>query len=97
MPFGSRKPEHAVADDHRDHRVAAAAAAIDRAGGREDVGRRHALGTHALQLRGEHVQQHLGIGLGVEMAPVLADQHLGQLGGVGQIAVVRRGRCRRAR
>jgi hypothetical protein len=40
-------------------------------------------------VRGKHVQQYLGIGLAVQVAPILADQYFGQLGGVGQVAVVR--------
>jgi hypothetical protein len=70
-----------VADDHRDHRIAAAAAAVDGGDRREDVGRRDARRADALQLGGEHVQQHFGIGAGVEVAAVLARQHLGELGG----------------
>jgi hypothetical protein len=78
-----------VADHHRDHRVAAAAAAVDRVHCREDVGRRHARRADALQLGSEHVQQHFGIGSGVEVAAILARYHLGELGGVGEVAVVR--------
>ena len=37
MPCGSRKPSDAVADDHRDHRIAAAAAPIHGVQRREDV------------------------------------------------------------
>ena len=36
---GVAETEDAVADDHRDHRIAAAAAAVDRADRREDVRR----------------------------------------------------------
>ena len=86
---GIAKPQHAVADDHDDHRVAAAAASIHGAGGGKDVGRRHALRADALQLGSEHVEQHFGIGLTVQMPPFLARQHVGQLGRIGQIAVVR--------
>ncbi len=82
------KAENAVADDHRDHGIAAAAAPIDRIQRREHVRRSDARSADALQLRGEHVEQHLGVGSGVEMPAILADQHLGELGGVGQIAVV---------
>ncbi len=86
---GVAKTQHTIADQHGDHGVAAAAAPVDRAGGREDVGRRHARRTHALQLGSEHVQQHFGIGLGIQVAAILAHQHFGQLGGVRQVAVVR--------
>ena len=91
------KAEDAVADDHGHHRVAAAAAPVDGAERGEDVRRRDARGADALQLGGEYVEQHLGIGGGVEVAPVLADQHLGELGGVGQVAVVPEADAVRAR
>ena len=89
MPFGSRNAEQAVADDHGDHRVAAAAAAIHGAHRGEDVGRRDARRAHALQLRGQHVEQHFGIGAGVEVAAVFALEHFAELARVGEIAVVR--------
>ena len=81
--------QDAVADDHGDHGVTAAAASIDRVDGREDVRRRDARRADALQLGGKHVEQHFGVGLGVQVAAILADQHLGELGGVGQVAVMR--------
>ena len=80
--------ENAVTDDHRHHRVAAATAAVHRRQCGEHVRRGDARSADALQLGGEHVQQHFRIGGGVEMAPVLADQDLGELGGVGEVAVV---------
>ena len=83
------KAQHAVADDHNDHRVAAATASVHRTGRRENVRRGHARRADALQLGGEYVQQHFRIRFAVEMAPILADQHLRQFGGVGQVAVVR--------
>ena len=85
---GIAEPEHAVADHHHHHRVAAAAAPVHRAGGRENVGRRHALRANALQLRGQHVEQHFGIGLAVEVAPLFAREHFGQFRGIGEVAVV---------
>ncbi len=42
----------------------------------------------ARQLAREHVEQHFRIGAGVEVAQVLADQYLGELGSVRQVAVV---------
>ena len=57
---------------------------------REDVRRRRARArADALQLVREHVEQHFGVGAGVDVAPVVADQHFRELGGVGQVAVVR--------
>src|SRR5439155_21145407 len=82
------KPEYAVADDHRHHGVAAAATAVQGVERGKHVRGRDAHGPDPLQLGGEHVQQHLRVGGGVEVAPVLADQDLGELGRVGEIAVV---------
>ena len=61
-----------VADDHRDDGITAAATAIHGAHRREDVGGRDPRRADALQLRGEHVEQHFGIGAGVEVAAVFA-------------------------
>ena len=83
------KAQDPVTDDHGHDCVTATAPAIHCARSSEDVGRRHARGAHALQFRGKHVQQHLGIGLAVQVTPILTDQHLGELGGIGQVAVVR--------
>jgi hypothetical protein len=82
------KAQDAVADHHGDHRVAAAAAAVDGVGGGENVGRRHARRADALQFGGQHVEQHFGIRGRVQVAPVLAHQHFGQFARVGQVAVV---------
>ena len=43
----------------------------------------------ALQFIGEDVEQRLGIGAGVQVAPVVIDQQFLQLAGVGEVAVVR--------
>src|SRR5262249_24498265 len=68
--------------------VAATAAAVYRAQCRKHVRGCDAYGTDPLQLGSEHVLQHLGVGGGVEVAPVFADQDLGELCGGGEIAVV---------
>jgi hypothetical protein len=88
MPFGSRKPRMPWPDDHGHDGITAAAAAINRIQGREHVRRRDARRADPLQLGSKHIQQHLRIGRGVEMAAVLAADDLGELRGVGQIAVV---------
>ena len=72
MPLRIAEAEQAVADDHRDHGIAAAAAAIHGVHRGEDVRWRDARRAHALQLGREHVEQHFRIGVGVEVAPVLA-------------------------
>ena len=87
--IGVAKPEHAVADHHDHHGVAATAAPVHGTGRGKDIGRRHALGADSLQLGRQHVEQHFRIGFAVEVPAFLARQHVGQLGGVGQIAVVR--------
>ena len=81
--------DDAVTDDHRDDGVAAAHTPIHRAQGGEDVGRRGARRAEALQLAREHVQQHLGVRARVQVTPVFANQDVGKLRGIGEIAVVR--------
>ncbi len=77
-----------MTDHHRHHCIAPAAAAIHRTGRGENVGRRDAGRTDALQLGRQHIEQHFGIGTGIEMAAVLAHQHLGKFARVRQVAVV---------
>ncbi len=78
-----------MTDDHDHHGVAATAAPVHGGDGSEDVGRRDARRADPLQLGGQHVEQHLGIRLAVEVAALLAREDVGQLGGIGQVAVVR--------
>ena len=78
-----------MADDHGDDGVTAAAAPIHRADRGENVGRRDARRTDALQLGGEHVEQDFRIGTGVEVAAILAFDDFGEFARVGEIAVVR--------
>ncbi len=82
------KRHDAVADDHRHHRIPAAAAPMHSLYGAEDVVDAEAAVGNARQFMGEDVEQYLGIRPGVEVAPVLVDEQLGKLGCVGQIAVV---------
>ena len=86
---GVAEREQPVAGDHRHHRVGAAAAPVD-AGHRREDGRRIELvvGGVLLQLVREHVQQHFGIGVGVDVPQVLPEQLVLQLLGVGEVAVV---------
>ena len=88
--------QDAVADHHGDHGVAAPAAPVNGIGGGENIGRRDARRADPLQFGREHVEQHFRIGSGIQMPAVLAHQHFGEFARIGQIAVVRRGRCRRA-
>ena len=80
--------EDAVADHHRDDGVSAAAAPIDGVGRGKNVGRRDARRADPLQLGGEHVEQHFGIGAGVQVPAVFPHQHFGEFASIGQIAVV---------
>jgi hypothetical protein len=77
-----------MADDHGDHREAAAAAPEDGLQRREQLVGRQPLRGILLQLAGEDVEQHLGIGAGIQVAAIAAHQLSRQLGDVGQVAVV---------
>ena len=81
--------EHAVAGDHRHHRVGAAHAAVH-VGHRGEDGLRIEAQLHRglLELVREHVHQHLGVRAGVDVAPVGAEHLVLQLIGVRQVAVV---------
>src|SRR5688572_4239607 len=81
--------EHAMTENHRDNRVRSAAAPVHRAHDREDVVGGRPWRPEALHLAGEDVEQHLGVGAGVQMPEILAHEHVGQLGGIGEVAVVR--------
>ncbi len=57
-------------------------------------GAKHVVGVdaelvQALQFVGEHVEQHFGIGFGVDVTQIVFEQFLLELRGVGQVAVVR--------
>ena len=80
---------NAMAKNHRDNRVRSEAAPVHRAHDREHVVGGRPERPEALHLAGEDVEQHLGVGAGVQMPEILAHEHLGQLGGVGEVAVVR--------
>src|SRR6516164_4851413 len=87
-PVRVAETENSMADDHGDHRIATAAAAVDRIQCREHIRGGDACAADALQLGGEDVQQHLRIGGGVQVPAILADEDLRELGGVGEVAVV---------
>ena len=85
------KTNDTVAGDHHDHGVGAAATHVHAGDRGEDVfrGGRHL--APALQFMGENVEQHFGIGIGVDMAQIVAEQVLAQFAVVGEIAVVGEG------
>jgi hypothetical protein len=81
--------EQPVPGDHRHHCIGAPAAAMHAGNGLEDGGgveRVRAGGL--LQLVRQHVEKHLGVGVGVDVTQVLAEQVAFELLGVGQVAVV---------
>ena len=87
---GVAEGHQAVAGYHRHHRVSAAHAAMHRLDGAEHRVHAQLIAAEALgQFVGEHVQQHLGVGVGVDMAKIMAE-HVGlEFFGIGQVAVVR--------
>ena len=83
------KGQQAVAGDQRDHRVRAADALVHRADGAEhQLGCQRHIAPGQLHLVRQHVDQHLGIAAGVDMAAVHVEQLFFQCVGVGQVAVV---------
>ena len=88
---GIAEADDAVAGDHGHHGVAATAALMNLGDRGEDV----VLGRLQLvahrQLVGEDIEQHLGIGGGVDVAQIGFVDLAGQLLDVGQVAVVRQG------
>ena len=84
---GVAKTQDAVADNHRDHGIAAGATTVQRADRTEYVFR-FEFTVLALQFMRQHIQHQFRIGLRVQVAPVFLDQQPGQLPGIGEIAVV---------
>src|SRR5262245_30731455 len=82
------KAKYPVADDHRDDGITTAAPTIYGTLRGEHIGRRDARCADALQFRSEYVEQDFRVGLGVQVATILAHQYLGELGHVGEITVV---------
>ena len=63
---------------------------------REHIGRRQRQTARGFfQLVGQHVEQHFGVAVGVDVAVVGGKQLGFQLGGVGQVAVVRQDQAKR--
>ncbi len=61
---------------------------MDTGHGLEDMADVHLQLRVTLQLVGQHVQQDLGIGIGVDLAQVFLEQLLLELVGIGEVAVV---------
>jgi hypothetical protein len=81
--------DHAVAEHHRHDRVTADTTRM-RAGDRfENMIRRQRAAILDLQLVREHVEQHFGIGIGVDVAAIVLEHLAAQRLGVDQVAVVR--------
>ena len=91
---GVAEGEHAVARYHGNDGIRATHALVHLGDGSKDVvdGEMQRVGVLAdglAQLVGEDVEQHFAVGLGVYMAQILGIDLLVQLGGVGEVAVVR--------
>ena len=86
---GVAEGEQPVARDHRDHGVGAAAPAVDTRDPREDGRGVELVVCRAfLQLMREDVEQHLRVGIGIDVPQVLAEQIVLQLLRVGEVAVM---------
>ena len=81
--------DDAVADDHRDDGVAARAALVERLDGVEDLLRLEPVARVLAELVREHVEQHFGVGIRVEVAVILLLDEAFELVGVDEVAVVR--------
>src|SRR5690606_7320781 len=81
--------DDAVADDHRDDRVAARPTRVERFDGVEDLLRLEAVRGVLAELVSEDVEKHLGIGTRVEMTVILLLDEALELVGVDEVAVVR--------
>ncbi len=83
------KGEQPVPGDQRDDRVRAANPPVHGAHRVEDdLGRERQVARRRLDLVREHVDQHLGVALGVDVAPVDVEQLLLERRRVGEVAVV---------
>ena len=81
--------QQAVAGDQRDHRIRAADPPVHRAHRVEHrVGRQRQVARGDLELVRQHVEQHLGVALRVDVAAVDVEQLLLQHRGIRQVAVV---------
>ena len=86
---GVAEGDQAIAGDQADHGVRTLDALVNRTHGGEHRRRgQRQLATRQLQLVSEHVEQHLGVAVGVEVAAVDVKQLFAQRVGVGQVAVV---------
>ena len=95
-PVRIAKGKQAVSGNHGDHSIGATNATMDTRYGLEngfcvDL----IFGGRGLQLMGQHIEQHLRVGVGVHVAQVLQEHVLFQVFGIGQIAVVRQHQTKR--
>ncbi len=87
--MGVAEGDQAVARDHRHHGVGTPAAAVHPGhGGEHGLIVQGVVGDLLLELVGQHVEQHFGVGAGIDVAQVLAEQLQLQLVRVGEVAVV---------
>ena len=78
-----------VTGDHGHRRIAATATLVNTRYGFENIVLGDAQLALALYFVGKHVEQDLGIGIGIDMAQIFTKQVALELGGVGEIAIVR--------
>ena len=86
---GVSKADQSIAGDERCCGIATATATMHGRHGLENILRRELQPLTEHQLMGKHVEQNLGVGVGVQMTPVRAVKLLGQRFGVSEVAVVR--------
>ena len=88
--------QQAMSRNQRHHGVRALDALVYAAHGGKHVGGRQRQATSGFfQLVGQHVEQHFGVAVGVDVAVVGGKQLGFQLGGIGQVAVVRQDQAKR--
>mmetsp|Transcript_59251 Transcript_59251/g.139740 ORF Transcript_59251/g.139740 Transcript_59251/m.139740 type:complete len:404 (-) Transcript_59251:1158-2369(-) len=86
---GVAEGQQALAGDQRNDGIAALDALLHGAHGVEDfLGRQRQVACGQLQLVGQHVDQHLGVALGVDVTAVDVEQLVLQRMGIRQVAVV---------
>ena len=88
---GIPERENPVTDDHHDHRVRPPASSVDAAHRVEDVVRRGAqtgVADGRVEFVGEHVQQDLRVGVGVDVSQVFPKHRVGEFARVREVSVV---------
>jgi hypothetical protein len=86
---GIAERQHAVARDHRHHGVRALAALVHAGDGAKNrVGIQPMMLRRALEFERQHIEQHLAVRIGIDVAKVQLEEFALQFLAVGQVAVV---------